>query len=254
MPMPTTLKSPDLFSNEELASLDTLKIPRHIAIIPDGNRRWAKARGLSPVEGHWNGAENLIKIVKAAKEIGIKTVTIYTFSTENWSRSKEEVDGVMTVIAAYLKQQCPRMVDEGIRVDSIGDPSSLPSYLIEVLNDTKLATSQCDQISLLLALNYGGRNEITRAVKEIANLVKNGLLSPDDINESVIANQLDTGPWGDPDLLLRPGGEWRISNFLLWQISYSEIQVTDELWPDFSPHHLLNAIKNYGNADRRKGR
>lgn len=247
------LEEASRFHPSELARLDRSRIPQHIAIIPDGNRRWAKKRLSSVQEGHREGADTLMEIVKAAKELGIKGITFYSFSTENWNRPPEEVMALMALFTSYLTEQREEMVQSGIKLETIGDLSELPSFLCKTIHETKLATQECNKVSLILALNYGSRNEICRAFRAILNDYDHHYLSKEDINEETISRYLDTHRWGDPDLLIRTSGELRVSNFLLWQISYSEIHVAPVLWPDFTPQHLIEAIIDFQGRQRRWG-
>jgi undecaprenyl diphosphate synthase len=241
------------FHPSELARLNPSRMPKHIAIIPDGNRRWAKKRLSSIQEGHREGADTLMEMVKAAKELGIEGITFYSFSTENWNRPPEEIWALMALFTTYLNEQCEEMVQSGIKLETIGDLSALPSYLIEAIQKTKFATRECNKINLILALNYGSRNEICRAFRAMIEDYDHQSLKKEDINEATISRYLDTHPWGDPDLLIRTSGELRVSNFLLWQISYSEIHVAPVLWPDFTPHHLIEAIVDFQGRQRRWG-
>lgn len=241
------------FHATQLARLDPSRVPYHIAIIPDGNRRWAKKRLSTSQEGHREGADTLMETVKAAKELGIKAITFYTFSTENWSRSKEEVTALMALFASYLREQQDEMIQNGIKLETIGELKPLPFFLKQTIHDTKIATQECDQIRLILALNYGARNELCRAFKAMLSDYNDKLLTTEDINEETITRYLDTQHWPDPELLIRTSGEMRISNFLLWQISYTEIHIAPVLWPDFTPEHLLEAIIDYQGRDRRLG-
>ena len=242
-----------IFSPEELARLNPLTIPNHVAIIMDGNRRWAKQQGLPSMMGHWEGPEVLTEVVRAASEIGIKTLTVYSFSTENWARSDQEVETLMNIFELYLLRNQECMIRDGIRLDAIGDLSRLPPPVQRAFNQTKKATEQCSKINLILALNYGGRDEIRRAVVKIIEAHEKTNFRPEDVTEELIAKHLDTGRWGDPDLLIRTSGELRVSNFLLWQISYSEIYVSDVLWPNFTPRHLFEAVFAYQRRNRRMG-
>ncbi len=252
-PVLTVQKKSSCFHPGQLAQLDRSRIPNHIAIIPDGNRRWAKRRLTSTQEGHYEGADTLMEIVKAAQEIKVKTLTLYSFSTENWMRPKEEVATLMGLFTNRLIYQREEMVQNGIKLETIGDLSRLPSFLNIAIQETKQATQACNKIQLVLALNYGARDELSRAFKAMVNDYDQKLLKKEDLNEYTIAQYLDTTPWKDPELLIRTGGEWRVSNFLLWQISYSEIYITSVLWPDFTPHHLLEAIVNYQGREQRGG-
>jgi len=248
----STLKEETRFFNPtDKAKIDVERLPKHIAIIPDGNRRWAKKQQSSFKTGHREGADNLMDIIKAGRELGVKTMTFYLFSTENWNRSKEEVDALMWLLPTYLVEQMQTMIDHGIRLETIGDLSRLPSDVLQVVNETKKATACGNQINFVMALNYGSRDEITRAVRKIAEDAKKGDLTI--IDESTISAYLDTNKWPDPDLLIRTSAEFRISNFLLWQISYAEVHIEDVLWPDFTPHHLLQSIISFQGRDRRLG-
>lgn len=241
------------FSTEQYRAIENAQIPSHIAIIPDGNRRWAKMRELVPSKGHEEGASSLVDIACAAKDLGVKTITFYLFSTENWSRSQEEVDALMLLLHLFLIEQRPVLLQEGVRLQTIGEISKLPAYVIDTIEETKKATSNCKTINMVLALNYGARDELTRAVRTVAQQVSSGALAPEAIEERMIAAALDTAPYGDPDLLIRTSGELRLSNFLLWQISYAEMYVTDVLWPDFRPKHLYDAVVSYQQRERRLG-
>ncbi len=241
------------FHPSQLARLDRSRIPQHIAIIPDGNRRWAKKRLSSIHEGHREGADTLMEIVKAAQELEIKGLTFYSFSTENWNRPPEEVMALMALFTTYLTEQCEEMVQSGIKLETIGDLTPLPHFLRQVIHETKVATQDCNKISLILALNYGSRNEICRAFRAMLDDYEQQSLKKEEINEETISRYLDTHKWGDPDLLIRTSGELRVSNFLLWQISYSEIHVAPVLWPDFTPQHLIEAIVDFQGRQRRWG-
>lgn len=240
-----------IFSIEDFQDLDALNVPKHIAIIPDGNRRWAKLRGLNPIIGHQWGAEAAIEIISAAKEIGVKYLTLYTFSTENWRRSQEEIDAFMHLYALVLDRETPRMVEEGIRLCTIGDMSSVPQFVCDTIENTKKATEHNDEIHFILALNYGARDELRRAFDRLSEKQKSGEITH--ISEELISSCLDTAAFPDPELIIRSSGEQRLSNFLLWQASYSEYQAPDILWPDYRPHHLLQAILDYQKRQRRLG-
>lgn len=238
-----------LYSPEDLTRVDLEKVPKHIAIIMDGNRRWAKQKGIPPMMGHWEGAETLTDIVKAASEIGVRTLTVFAFSTENWGRPSEEVEDLMDIFELYLMRKKELMIRDGVRLDAIGDLSRLPERVLNAFHQTKKATEHCDQINLVLALNYGGRDEIRRAVIKILN---DGI-KPEEMTEEVFGQFLDTKRFGDPELLIRTSGEMRVSNFLLWQISYAEIFSAEVHWPDFSPKTLLEAILAFQKRNRRLG-
>lgn len=237
----------------QLARLDLTRIPRHIAIIPDGNRRWAKKRLSSAESGHREGADTLMEIIKASQELGVKALTVYSFSTENWNRPPEEVEALMAIYASYLLDNCEEMVQRGIKLETIGDISKLPPFLKEIIQETKIATQSSHSISLILALNYGARDEMCRAFKALLEDYDKKQLSKEAITEKILASYLDTHQWGDPDLLIRTSGEFRISNFLLWQLCYSELYISSVLWPDFTPQHLLEALIDYQSRERRWG-
>ena len=238
---------------EMLAGLDKKLIPRHVAIIPDGNRRWARKHKAEIARGHRAGVDIIMDIVKGAKQLGIETLTMYLWSTENWTRPQAEIDYILKLLDAYLNEQRQPMIDNGVKMDTIGDLSKLPAHIKENIAATKAATRHGNKVNLVLALNYGGRDEIKRAVKGIVADCLDGKLKQSEIAESTIAQYLDTSAWTDPDLLIRAGGEWRVSNFMLWQISYAEIYSTQVLWPDFTPRHLLEAVLDYQKRERRLG-
>lgn len=242
-----------MLSIEDLQRLDPARIPHHIAIIPDGNRRWAREQELSVQKGHREGADILMDTLRAAKAIGVRVVTFYTFSTENWSRPSEEVEGLMWLIETYLENELPNMVVEGIRFDTIGDLDLLPDSLRRRIELTKEMTAEQGKIDLILALNYGSRNEIVRTCRKLAAKVASGMIKEEDITEAMITQNLDTFRWKDPDLLIRTSGENRLSNFLLWQLSYGEMYLTPVLWPDFTPRHLLDAVFDFQKRERRLG-
>ncbi|MDP1880496.1 MAG: polyprenyl diphosphate synthase [Parachlamydiaceae bacterium] len=241
------------FDRNQLLQIDFTRIPQHIAIIPDGNRRWAKRQFFDAAEGHREGADTLTEIVKAANELNIKSITFYSFSTENWNRPPEEIAALMLILNIYLVNQCESMIQNGVKLNTIGELSPLPSFLQETIEKTKEATKECEKINLILALNYGSRNELARTFRTMVDDYDKKILTKEDFNESMISRYLDTHPWGDPDLLIRTSGELRLSNFLLWQLSYSEIHIAPVLWPDFTPQHLVNAILDYQNRQRRWG-
>ena len=228
-------------------------VPVHVAIIMDGNGRWARQRHLPRVEGHRQGAESVRAIVRAAGEAGIKYLTLYAFSVENWNRPKDEVDTLMKYLARYLKNEIGELNKNNVRLDAIGQIYRLPEAVQSQLEKTKLALSKNSGLTLTLALSYGGRTEIVEAVRAIATKVQEGKLEAAEINEQVIAQHLYTKNMPDPDLLIRTSGEMRVSNFLLWQISYAELVVTPTLWPDFRKAQLLEAVEEYSRRHRRFG-
>ncbi len=249
---PTPNKKP-IYPIDQLRDLNRSRIPKHIAIIPDGNRRWAKKKQSDSDVGHREGADTLMDIIKAAQELGIESLTVYSFSTENWARPQEEIEALMVIYATYLIDNCQEMVQTGIKLETIGDLSKLPPFLNQIIEETKLATQHCQSINLILALNYGSRDEMCRAFKLMWEDCKQKQLSCKDINETVLNSYLDTSTWADPELLIRTSGEYRLSNFLLWQLCYAEMYITPVLWPDFTPQHLLEAIIDYQRRDRRWG-
>lgn len=250
----TAVKTESLFSEEELALLSKARIPEHVAIMMDGNRRWANNNNLPFQVGHWKGAEVLTKIVRAASALGIKVLTVFAFSTENWKRSPNEINELMRLFKLYLIRQRALMIEEGVKLDVIGEIARLPPDVQEALEETRQATKEGSKIELVLALNYGGRDDIRRAFQSLASDCAAGRLSCDQITEETISSYLDTGRWRDPALIIRTSGEQRLSNFLLWQASYSEIYVTNVFWPDFTPNHLLDALLSFQQRDRRHGK
>ena len=232
--------------------LDLDNLPKHIAIIMDGNRRWAKAHNLDVAQGHKEGAENLKKIAKFANKIGIKYMTVYAFSTENWKRTKEEVGALMKLLKFYIMDFF-KSYDENIKIKVIGKVSELPKDIQEEIAKVEEKTENNTGLVLNIAFNYGGRDEITTAVKRIAEKVKNNEIKIDDINEKLVSDNLYTAGEPDPDLLIRTSGEERISNFLPWQISYSEFVFTDKYWPEYGEKELLESIQVYQKRTRRFG-
>lgn len=230
------------------------KLPKHIAVIMDGNGRWAKRQGKPRVFGHRNGVKSVREVTEAAAEIGIEYLTLYAFSTENWNRPKFEVDALMSLLVQTIKKEVKTLNENNIRLHSIGDLSKLPSKsqkaLLEAIEDTKGNT----RMTLVLALNYSARWEITKAVKDLSSLVQKGDLNLDEIDNDKVADALSTKGIPDPELLIRTSGETRISNFLLWQIAYSELYFTTTLWPDFRKENLYKAIIDFQNRERRFGK
>lgn len=229
------------------------EFPRHIAIIMDGNGRWAKKRLLNRVKGHEEGTESVRVIVRTCREIGIEVLTLYAFSTENWRRPKYEVKSLMAILKRFLISELNEMLANNIRFNAIGQLDRLPGDVQTVIRDTMAATSHNKGMVLNLALSYGSRDEIVLAVQKAAADVQNGLLALDDLTPDLFSEYLYTKGMPDPDLLIRTSGEMRISNFLLWQIAYSEIYITDILWPDFRKEALLEAVRHYRKRERRFG-
>ena len=230
-----------------------MKIPQHIAIIMDGNGRWAKQRGKDRSEGHFAGMMALRATVKAAAEIGVKYLTVYAFSTENWGRPQAEVDALMELVCTGVEMNTPELCQEGVRVEIIGDRSRFSQKVNDALDRITGKTAQGERMTLALALNYSSRSEITHAMQQLAQKVTNGELQPQDIDEQAISQSLYTASMPDPDLIIRTSGECRLSNFMMWQASYSEFYFTDVLWPDFGAEALEEAIKAYNERDRRYG-
>ena len=230
-----------------------MNVPQHIAIILDGNGRWAKAKGMPRNYGHARGAKNLEKICRDAYDIGIKYLTVYLFSTENWKRSREEVDGLMKLFRSYTKTCIKTARENNMKVRVLGDPTALADYLQESLKELVESSKNNTGLNFNLAINYGSRDEITRAVRTLAEDVKEGKLMPEEVNEACIERYLDTHDIPVPDLLIRTSGEQRLSNYLLWQLAYTEFYFTDVPWPDFSKQELEKAIEQYNRRDRRYG-
>ncbi len=240
------------------SELDLNNIPKHVAIIMDGNGRWAKERKLPRVMGHKVGTESVKIIVKAAKELGISVLTLYAFSTENWKRPSMEVQALMTLLKTYLKSELSDMLQNNISLRCIGQMEKLPGdvqeILVQVINETANLSGMSSGLILNLALSYGGREEITMAAKAVAEQCIRGEISTGDISEELFSSQLYTAGLPDPDLVIRTGGESRLSNFLLWQASYAEIYITETKWPDFRKGNLIEAIKDFQERERRYGK
>jgi len=236
-----------------MARLDPANIPRHVAIIPDGNGRWAQARGLPRDVGHSRGTEVVREIVRAAHELGIKQLTIYAFSTENWERPHEEVEAIMALLDHYISEEADELDENGIQVRVIGRVQLLRPKILRAVETLVTRTASNDQMVLVFALSYSGRTEIVDAVRSIARRVESGGFDPEAIEEKDIREVLYAPDLPDPDLLIRTGGEHRISNFLLWQIAYTEIYVSDVMWPDFRKSHLVEAVSDYQRRERRYG-
>jgi undecaprenyl diphosphate synthase len=256
--MPTTRASLEAFfttrnDRELLGQLDAESVPRHVAIIMDGNGRWATKRGMPRIFGHRAGAKAIRESIAAAIELGIEYLTIYSFSSENWCRSAEEVTGLMTLFVEVLEAEIDNLMRMDVRVRVIGSAEGVPEPTMDAFRRTEARTARNASLTLIVALNYGGRLEITEAVRTIAHEAASGTLAPDDITEQTISARLYTAEVPDPDLVIRTSGEMRISNFLLWQVAYSEIWVTAVLWPDFKRGDLLRAVVDYQKRSRRFG-
>jgi len=236
-----------------MEEIDKEKLPRHIAIIMDGNGRWAKKKSLNRISGHIKGVDTVREVVTACRELGVKVLTLYAFSIENWRRPKDEVTALMALLKEYLLKEREEMIQNNIRLRAIGRLEDLPLDVQDTLRETMKKTEHCSGMTLNLALSYSGRSEILHAVQGIISDFKKGQINPHEINLQRFSQYLWT--WGipDPDLLIRTSGEFRISNFLLWQIAYTELYVTETLWPDFDRKELLKAIADYQSRERRFG-
>jgi len=235
-------------------NIDFSNLPEHIAVIMDGNGRWAKGKGAARIFGHSNAIDAVDAVTEGCAELGIKYLTLYAFSTENWSRPKEEVDALMELLVDTLKKQIKRLHENKIRLQTIGETSNLPINCQKNLAEAIEATRNNTGLTLVIALSYSGRWEMVRAMKNIAADVKDGKVDPNQINESLVSSYLQTSGMPDPELLIRTSGELRVSNFLLWQIAYTEIFITPTLWPDFRKEHLYEAICAYQKRERRFGK
>lgn len=242
-----------LFRNSKTAEKPQLILPTHIGIIMDGNGRWAKKRMLPRSAGHKAGAQTFRKITRYCSDIGIKYLTVYAFSTENWKRPDDEVNSLMNLFKSYLEEALADFKEDSIVVKFIGDKSKFNNDLKTLMTENEELSKDRSGMVLNIAMNYGSRDEITRAVKNISNMVKDGTISVDDINEDLISSYLYTAGQPDPDLIIRPSGEYRISNFLLWQSAYSEFVIMNKLWPDFTPKDLDEALEIYSKRNRRFG-
>ena len=235
-------------------NLDPNTLPRHVAIIMDGNGRWAKGRGFPRIRGHRAAVKSVTDIVEFSGEIGIEYLTLYAFSAENWRRPQSEVNALMRLLRQYLVNERPRLMRDSVRLTGIGRIDTLPPEVQEELHRTEELTRDNKNLTVLVALSYGGRTEIVDAARECARRALSGEMSPDEITEEVFSQFLYTQGIPDPDLLIRSGGEHRVSNFLLWQISYSEIWITPVLWPDFRREHMTEALREFAARERRYGK
>ena len=230
-----------------------MNVPNHIAIILDGNGRWAKAKGLPRGYGHVKGCANLEQVCYDIKDLGVKYLTVYAFSTENWKRSREEVDGLMKLFRSYLKKCIKISRDNKMKIKIIGDISAFAPDIQESIRKLEEFSKDYDELYFQIAMNYGSRDEITRGMRKMAQDVADGKVSPDQITEDTIGSYLDTAGVPDPDLLIRTSGEQRLSNFLMWQLAYTEFYFTDVAWPDFHKEDLIRAIEKYNGRERRYG-
>jgi len=227
--------------------------PTHVAIIMDGNGRWAQSRGKPRLFGHRAGARRVRQIVEACPNLGVKYLTIFAFSTENWKRTQAEVSGLMLLFRRYIQKETQALVENGIRVRFIGDRVKLDKKLVGLMDELERVTAHNELVNMTVALNYGGRDEVARATKRLAEEVAAGRLRPEDVDEETLPHFLDTCVLPDPDLVIRTSGEARVSNFLLWQSAYSEYEFIDTLWPDFTPDIFAEVLKKYGTRERRFG-
>ncbi|MFG0307017.1 MAG: isoprenyl transferase [Phycisphaerales bacterium JB040] len=233
--------------------LGPASLPRHVAVIMDGNGRWAEQRGFPRAFGHRNGVAGVRTVLRTSAALGIEAVTLYSFSSENWKRPTEEVEALMQLCVAYCEGELTELEKNNVRVRVIGRREHMPADVLGALDRLETRTASCDGITLCLAINYGGRDEIVDAARSLARSVRDGELDPDDIDQAVFASRLYTAGLPDPDLLIRTGGDLRVSNYLLWQISYAELYVTDVLWPDFDREAYLEALRVYAKRTRRFG-
>ncbi len=237
-----------------IEKIDREKLPKHVAVIMDGNGRWAKARQLERSAGHVEGVNTVRKITEIASQIGIKYLTLYAFSTENWNRPQEEVDALMHLIGIAIKRETPDLIKNNVRLTMIGDAERIPKEALDNLSQCMKDTGHCNGLTLCLALSYSSRWEITQACRQLASDAVEGKISPGEIEDSTISRYLATADMPDPDFLIRTGGDKRISNFLLWQIAYAEIYITDLYWPDFDKDAFCQAILEYQSRERRFGK
>ncbi|MCU5746741.1 isoprenyl transferase [Staphylococcus sp. SQ8-PEA] len=240
-------------SNIDLQELDIHNIPKHVAIIMDGNGRWAKKRKMPRIKGHYQGMQTVKTITKQASDLGIEYLTLYTFSTENWTRPESEVNYIMNLPVDFLKTFLPELIEKNVKVETIGFISNLPNSTLKAIEQAKDQTKNNTGLKLIFAMNYGGRAEIVDGVKALYRKVQAKEIAIDDIDEELLSSNLMTKSYPDPELLIRTSGEQRISNFLIWQVSYSEFIFNEKLWPDFDSEELIKCLKIYQNRQRRFG-
>ncbi len=245
-------KGPETAGMKEVS--DNINIPKHIAIIMDGNGRWATKKGAMRIFGHKNATKAVREAIEGADSLGVKYLTLFSFSTENWSRPKAEVDGLMELLVKTMSDEIPMLMNGNFRLESIGDVESLPPSAYKTLMKVKEITSKNTGLKVILALSYSGHWELTHAAKHIAQKVSEGKLNVEDITEKVMAEHLETANYPDPELMIRTSGEYRISNFLLWQLAYTEMYFTPVLWPDFRREHLFAAVSDFQSRERRFGK
>lgn len=239
---------------DKIRLIDSNKLPSHVAVIMDGNGRWAKQRNLDRSMGHVEGVTSVRRVTEIASDIGVKFLTLYTFSTENWNRPQEEVDALMHLIAIAIERETPDLIKNNVKLRLIGDMSRIPEFALNKLNKCVDATASCTGLTMVLAISYSSRWEIISAAQKLALAVKDGKISADEITEKLFSENLTTAGIPDPDLLIRTGGDYRISNYLLWQIAYSELYFSQKYWPDFSKEDFCDAILHYQSRERRFGK
>ncbi len=239
---------------DDTSSLDLERLPRHVAVIMDGNGRWAQRRGLSRIEGHRRGKASVRAVVETSRKLGIPYLSLFAFSTENWQRPRREVSALMNLLRRYLRTELNRMMKNEVRLLAIGDVSRLPEAVQRDLESTIRATRNNDRLTVGLCVSYGGREDIVQAVRRLARQVEAGRLTADDIDEALVAQHLGTAGMPDPDFLIRTSGEERLSNFFLWQLAYTEIFVTETLWPDFREAEFVRSLEHFQRRERRFGR
>ncbi len=242
-----------MFRKKKSPEIDLTNLPKHVAFIMDGNGRWAKRRGLPRLVGHNAGTETLKKIVMESKKIGLENISFYAFSTENWKRPEEEVNGLMEILVKFMKSEIDEIHENHIKINILGDIDALPDYAKKVVEEALEITKDNREMNFNIALNYGGRDELVRAAREIAKACSAGDVTLDEIDDKLISNHLYTKGMPDPDLLIRTSGEQRLSNFMLWQVAYSEFVFDKGYWPDFNEEKLRNALYQYQNRNRRYG-
>ncbi len=248
-----TLLAPEIYLPEEVAHIDPSLVPGHLAFILDGNRRWAVERGLSHVEGHKAGAKALAQLIRPAVDLGIQTLTVYGFSTENWYRSEEEVQALLQIIEEHILKEQQDALENRVRLDFIGDLSELPASLYQLCQESRRLTKGHERATLVIALNYGGRDEIIRAMQKIANQVRRGQVALEEVSPQVLVENMDFREIGSaPDMLIRTSGESRVSNFLLWHLAETEFYQTEIYWPEFDRYALLRAVSEYQRRVQRK--
>ena len=245
---------PAIMSTNEEHTIDMTRIPVHVAIIMDGNGRWAQARGLDRSAGHVEGVTTVRRITEEASELGVGYLTLYTFSTENWQRPRAEVDALMALIVTAIERETPDLIKNNVRLTTIGDLERMPEFAAERMRRCIAETSHCTGLTLVLALSYSSRWEIVKATRQLAHLAAEGIINPDDIDEQLFSAHLSTAGMPDPDLLIRTGGDMRVSNFLLYQIAYTELVITPTFWPDYSRQDFRNDIATYQQRQRRFGK